>query len=463
MRNEFRRRFLDMSYRFTTYKPHYASILKLSLPIVISQLGYILVQFADNVMVGQYGGNDPLPLAAVSFGVMTSLIFFLAGQGLTLGLTPLIGELYAQGNKMHATSYLKHSLLLFPILGVIIVCLQLALEPLLYHMGQPVEVVDAAIPYYRMMAYSIFPVLLFSSFKNFLDGVGNTFVPMVMMMLCNVLNIFLNWVYIGGNLGAPEMGVEGAALATLISRICMPLLGAAYFIINKKYRSYTSLFPAIKMGTSDMLALLKMGGPISAQMSLESLAFIITSIMMGWFSTASIGANQIAMTMANTSFMIILALGTAVTIRVSHFFGTRDVDNMSLTAKATIHLVLLWNISAALIFTVFRNEIPLLFTTNEDVLTLASQMLIMVACFQIFDALQCAGVGIMRGMQDVKMISWISLLAYIVLNIPVGYLCGFTFGMGPVGLFVGYIFGLGTAAVLYLLRIKFKLKSLRKA
>lgn len=451
-----------MSYRFTTYQPHYASILKLALPIVVSQLGYILVQFADNVMVGQYGGNDPLPLAAVSFGVTTSLIFFLAGQGLTLGLTPLIGEVFAQGNKLRTASYLRHSLVLFPLLGIVIVWLQLLVEPLLYHMGQPIEVVNAAIPYYRMMAYSIFPVMLFSSFKNFLDGVGNTFVPMVIMMICNIVNIFLNWVYIGGNMGAPEMGAEGAALATLISRICMPIMGAGYFIFNRKYRSYTSLFPSIKIAMSEMVSLLRMGIPISVQMSLESLAFIISGIMMGWFTTAAIGANQIAMTMANTSFMIILALGTAVTIRISHFYGIKDVTNMSLTAKATIHMVLLWNLLAALIFIVFRNEIPQLFTTNKDVLALASQMLIMVACFQIFDALQCAGVGIMRGIQDVKMISWISLLAYIVLNIPVGYLCGITLGMGPIGLFVGYIFGLGTAAILYLLRIKFKLNSFRK-
>lgn len=451
-----------MAYRFTTYQPHYASILKLALPIVVSQLGYILVQFADNVMVGQYGGNDPLPLAAVSFGVTTSLIFFLAGQGLTLGLTPLIGEVFAQGNKLRTASYLRHSLVLFPLLGIVIVWLQLLVEPLLYHMGQPIEVVNAAIPYYRMMAYSIFPVMLFSSFKNFLDGVGNTFVPMVIMMICNIVNIFLNWVYIGGNMGAPEMGAEGAALATLISRICMPIMGAGYFIFNRKYRSYTSLFPSIKIAMSEMVSLLRMGIPISVQMSLESLAFIISGIMMGWFTTAAIGANQIAMTMANTSFMIILALGTAVTIRISHFYGIKDVTNMSLTAKATIHMVLLWNLLAALIFIVFRNEIPQLFTTNKDVLALASQMLIMVACFQIFDALQCAGVGIMRGIQDVKMISWISLLAYIVLNIPVGYLCGITLGMGPIGLFVGYIFGLGTAAILYLLRIKFKLNSFRK-
>lgn len=451
-----------MLYSFAKYKTHYKETLKLALPIIVSQLGYILVQFADNVMVGQYGGEDALPLAAVSFGVMTSFVFFLSGQGLTLGLTPLIGELYAQADKMHSASYLKHSILLFSLLGVFFVFLQLAFEPLLYHMGQPVEVVDAAIPYYRIMAYSLFPVLLFSAFKNFLDGVGNTVVPMIMMMFSNVLNIFFNWILIYGNLGAPEMGVEGAALATLISRVCMPILGVGYFVFTNKYRSYTSLFPSVKFGRGDIISLLKMGFPISAQMFLESLAFIITGIMMGWFDTIAISSNQIANTLANTSFMIVLAIGTATTIRVSHFYGAREVDNMSLTSKATIHLVLLWNTFAALVFIIFRNEIPYIFTTNAEVVSLASQMLIMVACFQIFDALQCAGVGIMRGIQDVKFISYISLLAYIILNIPVGYLCGFVLNMGPAAMFIGYIFGLGTAAILYMLRIRYKIRGFRR-
>ena len=449
-------------YSFAKYKSHYKETLKLALPIIVSQLGYILVQFADNVMVGQYGGEDALPLAAVSFGVTTSLIFFLSSQGLTLGLTPLIGELFAQGDRLRSASYLKHAIWLFSALGAFFVLLQLAFQPMLYHMGQPLEVVDAALPYYRMMAYSLFPVLLFSAFKNFLDGVGNTFVPMVIMMFCNLLNIFLNWVFIYGNLGAPEMGVEGAALATLVSSISMPILGIGYFILNKRYHSYTSLFSSVRLGRADIISLLRMGFPISSQMFLESMAFIITGIMMGWFSAAAIGANQIAITMANCSFMIVLAMSTAVTIRVSHFYGARDVNNMSLTAKATIHLVLLWNLTAAFTFITFRNELPLLFTSNAEVLELASQMLVMVALFQIFDATQCAGLGVMRGMQDVKMISYISLLAYIVLNIPVGYLCGFVLNMGPAAMFIGYIFGLGTAAVLYLLRIRFKLKSFRK-
>ncbi len=444
------------------YKPHYKSILKLALPIMVSQFGYVLVQFADNVMVGQYGGENPLPLAAVSFGVMISLLFFIASQGLTLGLTPLIGELYAQKDKLHSASYLKHSILLFSIIGVVFVAFQIGTEPWLYHMGQPKEVVDMALPYYRLMVYSLFPVLLFAAFKNFLEGLGNTFVPMVIMMFSNLLNIFLNWVFIYGKLGSPEMGVEGAGMATLISRICMPILGIGYFMLNKKYNEYTSLMPSIRWGMKDIISLLKMGAPISAQMFLESLSFVITGVMMGWFSAIAISSNQIAMTMSNASFMIISAMGTAVTISVSHFYGARDVNGITGTSNAAIHMMLLCNCIATLVFIVLRNQMPLLFTSNAEVVAMGAQMLIMVACFQVFDALQCAGIGILRGIQDVRIISVMSFIAYLVLNIPLGYLFGFVFEMGPSGLYFGYLFGLGTASVLYLLRAKRKIRVFRK-
>ncbi len=448
-------------YDFARYKEYYSATLKLAFPIVISQLGHIFVQFADNVMVGQYGGDDPLPLAAVSFGVMMSFLFFVAAQGLTLGLTPLIGELFAQGDYRHSASYLKHAILLYSLLGILFVGLQIASEPLLYRMGQPVEVVDAAMPYYRMMAYSLFPMMLFSAFKNFLDGVGNTVTPMIIMMLCNLLNIFLNWVFIYGTLGAPEMGVEGAGLATLLSRILMPVLGIGYFVLRSRYRAYTSQMPSVRFGWNNVRDLLTMGAPIAAQMFLESTAFVITGVMMGWFDAVAIGANQIAMTLGNAAFMIVVAVGTAVTIRVSHCYGARDVDKMSLTAKASLHLVLLWDSIAALIFVLFNHQIPQLFTTNADIIELASQMLLMVALYQVVDAIQCAGIGILRGFQDVKIIPWISFLAYVVLNIPVGYICGFVLDMGPCGLFLGYLFGLGASAILLLWRIRRKMREFR--
>ena len=445
-------------YSFSKYREHYRSQLKLALPIAISQLGHILVQFADNVMVGQYGSDNPLPLAAVAFGVMMSFLFFITGQGLTLGLTPLIGELYAQGDHKRSASYLKHAIVLFMLLGALFVGMQIASEPLLYLIGQPVEVVDAALPYYRLMAYSLFPVLLFSAFKNFLDGVGNTVVPMAIMMVCNVLNILLNWVFIYGKCGAPEMGIIGAGTATLISRMLMPLLAIGYFALRSRYRAYTSLLPAIKIGWADIRSLLKMGTPIAAQMLLESAAFVLTGVMMGWFDAIAISANQIAMTLGNAAFMIVVAVGTAVTIGVSHCYGARDARRMGLTAKASLHMVVLWNSFAALFFVSCNHLIPQLFTTNAEVIQLASQMMIMVSLYQIFDGIQCVGIGILRGFQDVKIIPWISFLAYIALNLPVGYLCGFVLKLGPSGLFLGYLFGLGTSAIMFLARIRRKIK-----
>jgi MATE family multidrug resistance protein len=205
-----------------------------------------------------------------------------------------------------------------------------------------------------------------------------------------------------------------------------------------------------------------MGIPISVQGFLESLSFVITGVMMGWFSAVAISSNQIAMTMANASFMVIMAMGTAVTISVSHFYGARNVDGISQTSKAAIHMMLACNSIAALLFITLRNQIPLLFTSNAEVVSLAAQMLIMVACFQVFDALQCAGIGVLRGIQDVKIISVMSLFAYLVLNIPLGYLCGFVWNLGPIGLYIGFLIGLGTAASLYLLRIQYKIGSFRK-
>ena len=285
-------------YSFAKYKSHYKETLKLALPIIVSQLGYILVQFADNVMVGQYGGEDALPLAAVSFGVTTSLIFFLSSQGLTLGLTPLIGELFAQGDRLRSASYLKHAIWLFSALGAFFVLLQLAFQPMLYHMGQPLEVVDAALPYYRMMAYSLFPVLLFSAFKNFLDGVGNTFVPMVIMMFCNLLNIFLNWVFIYGNLGAPEMGVEGAALATLLSRTVGATLllwiahNSARYIHVERLLHYRPDGEIIR-------SILQIGVPNGIENTMFQFGRLMTASLVSSLGTVAIAANAAALSLAN--------------------------------------------------------------------------------------------------------------------------------------------------------------------
>ena len=449
-----------MQSLFAKYGQEYRRTLRLALPVVAAQVGQILVQLADNIMVGQFGGDDPLPLAAVSFGTSCAFLFFISGLGICLGLTPVVGELYAQGREREAASGLKHAVILYSLLGAAITLLQFAFEPLMYRLGQPAEVVGAAVPYYRLLALSMLPVMLFGAWKQFLEGIGNTTVPMIIIVGGNLLNVFLNWIFIFGRLGCPEMGAAGAGVATLISRTVMPLAIMVWFRCRAGFCRYLKLFGSVGLELRSFGLLLKMGFPIAAQMFLESAAFVITSIMTGMFDTVAIGSNQIAITVGNCAFMVVCAIGAAATIRVSHCYGRRDAGELRVAARAALQIVAVWNTLVMLAIIAFSGLIPHIFTTNAEVLRLTSVMLLYVAAYQIFDGIQCVSIGIMRGIQDVRIIPLISFLAYMVLNLPVGYLCGFTLGIGPQGLYIGYIFGLGASAVLLTLRIRRKIREL---
>ena len=453
-------------YRFSTYKEQYKQNLRLALPVVLTQLGQILTQFADNLMVGRYGGDDPLPLAAVSFGGAVFFILFIASIGIALGMTPLIGELYAQGNRERSSHLLQNGILFYGALGIAMTAFQYAIIPLMYHLGQPVEVVDAAIPYYKMLVWSMPFVMLFFAFKQFLEGVGNTKVEMVVTIIANLANVGFNWVFIYGRYGLPEMGAVGAGLGTLLSRIIAPVLMIGYFYARREYRDYLERFALRNYSWREVGQLTRMGLPIALQMFLESSAFVGTGIMMGWFgdgAKTAIGANQIATTIANCAFMIVMSIGAATTIRVSHCYGARNLGEMTMAAKASYHLVLAWNAFAAAVFLSLRHVIPTLFTTNAEVIGIASQLLAFAALYQLSDGIQNVSVGILRGIQDVRIIMPIALISYWLLNLPVGYLVGFTLGMGPAGLYIGFTFGLSTAAVLMILRIRRSIRKLRLA
>ena len=453
-------------YRFSAYKDQYKQNLRLALPVVLTQLGQILTQFADNLMVGRYGGDDPLPLAAVSFGGAVFFILFIASIGIALGMTPLIGELYAQGDRERSSHLLQNGILFYGALGIAMTAFQYAIIPLMYHLGQPVEVVDAAIPYYKMLVWSMPFVMLFFAFKQFLEGVGNTKVEMVVTIIANLANVVFNWIFIYGRCGLPEMGAVGAGLGTLLSRIIAPVLMIGYFYARREYRDYLERFALRNYSWKEVGQLTRMGLPIALQMFLEASAFAGTGIMMGWFgdgAKTAISANQIATTIANCAFMIVMSIGAATTIRVSHCYGARNLGEMTMAAKASYHLVLAWNAFAAAVFLSLRHVIPTLFTTNAEVIGIASQLLAFAALYQLSDGIQNVSVGILRGIQDVRIIMPIALISYWLLNLPVGYLVGFTLGMGPAGLYIGFTFGLSTAALLMILRIRRSIRRLRLA
>ena len=324
----------------------------------------------------------------------------------------------------------------------------------MYFLGQPMEVVDMAIPYYKCLVWSVIPYLIFGSFKQFLEGIGNTTINMFIIITCNLINIFFNWLLIYGNWGFPRMEALGAGIATLISRICMPVFALLFFVFVPKFRAYLRFFRLSYFNKKYISSLLSVGFPISLQMFMEGAAFAITSIMMGWIGKSEIAGNQIGLTLSNFAFMIILGLSSATTIRVSHAYGRRNLADLKLAATTSYHLGLIWNAFTACLFIFLREPIARIFTSDPEVIRIASTLLIFVAAFQFSDGLQSITVGILRGIQDVKMLMLIAFLSYIVINIPVGYLCAFVLGFGPGGLWVGFIFGLSVAAVL--LRTRFK-------
>ncbi len=442
------------------YKEQYSKTMSLAVPVILSQTGQIVVQLADNAMVGRLGAQ---PLAAVAFGGTVIFILFIFGMGLSIGLTPIVGELLARRDYRGQAVYLQNAVILYAFTGILIMGLQYLAIPLLGYMGQPEQVVQTAVPYYKYLMWSMIPFMLFAPLKQFMEGIGNTKAPMLILIAANMINIILNWVFIYGNLGAPALGAAGAGLATMISRICCPILGIAYFMGNRTLRRYLSLCPAPKISWRHIRSLFGMGIPIALQMTLESSAFVITTIMMGWISTTALAANQIAITMVNVAFMIVTGISSATTIRISYEYGLRDFATLRLSATASYHIGLLWNMATASLFILLRNHIPLIFTSDSDVVQLSSHLLVLAAVFQFSDGLQCVSMGILRGIQDVKITAVIAAFSYLVINLPVGYIIAFHFNGGAPGLWYGYIFGLSIAAVLLNRRYHRKLKTLSSA
>jgi len=423
-------------------------------------MGQVIVQVVDNAMVGRLGAA---PLAAVSFAGSIFILVFIVGIGITMGATPLVGERYARGNYRASAALLQNATVLYILAGVALFAILLALVPLIPHLGQPPEVIEMAVEYYKYLAWSVIPFMIFGAFKQFLEGIGNTRVAMAIVLLSNVINVIFNWLLIYGNWGFPAMGVAGAGLATLISRILTPVLIIIYFLRRDSFRRYFRFFHWKNLQFKWIRRLLKVGLPISSQMFMEVSAFALSSIMMGWIGTVELAANQIAMTMASFAFMIVVGLSSAATIRSSHACGTGNLRELRRVTNASYRIGIIYSLSSATLFIVLRRWIPFIFTSDPAVAELASYLLVFVALFQISDALQTIMIGILRGIKDVNATMAIAFVSYLLVNLPVGYLCAFVLDWGAGGLWVGFVVGLTLAAVLLNLRYRYTYRRMWRA
>lgn len=455
------------------YMPYYRANLRLAFPVILSQAGQITVQLADTAMVGHYGGNDPIPLAAVSFGSSIFYLVFIAIMGISFGLTPLVGEYYAKGDKARCKSLLQNGFVLYGVVGVLATLILMAIRPLIPLLGNLmldggdngsiVDVITLSLPYYDTLVWATFPIMLFYAVKQFLEGIGNTRIAMVVIISCNMLNIVLNWLFIYGKWGFAEMGAVGAGWATFISRMAMCVAICIYFFTTRRFGEYTRDFLSRSLLRIRICVnLLRIGVPIAFQMFMESLAFVAANIVVLAFGATAVSAYQIGTNMMNLTFMIVVAIGSATTILCSHIYGRKEYGELRRTTRAAYQMGLVWVLSVATLYVIFRSAIPELFTTNEQVIDMASAMLVVIALFQMSDCLQALSISILRGLQDVKIIIPIVFLAYVVITTPAGWLFAFEWGMGPVGLIVALTLGLSTVALCTMLRANHTIKQLEK-
>lgn len=440
-----------MAYSFRTYLPFYRRNLKVALPIVFSQLGGAIVQLVDTLMVGRLG---TVQLASVSFATSVFIIGFVFSIGILMGLTPLVGMAYVRGDRTRVTNLFQNSLTLATVAAVVMCSLLFGTIYLMPYMGQDAAVVETAIPYFKTLVLSLIPLLYFTAIKQFLEGMGNTMIAMMITIISNTINVLFNYLLIYGKLGFPELGVLGAGVSTLISRQTMPLMFLVAIRLHGEWWDYFRAFRMSLFSWKRFLELVKVGAPIAAHMLLEVLAFALSAIMVGWLGATSQAGHQVAQNMSHLTYMIVLGIGAATTVRVSHQLGALDLDAARKAGSASVHLCLVYNALAGTLLIVFRHAIAGVFTSDPAVIEIGGRLLIMAGIFQVSDGLQTVGAGILRGLTDVKIVMFYAFIAYICINIPFGYILGFVFHFGAVGVWAAFIFGLSVAAVLFRLRCR---------
>lgn len=433
------------------YFRHYGQLASLGLPIIIGQLGIILVSFADTMMVGHYRTSD---LAAASFVNNVFNLVIIFSTGFSYGLTPVVGRFFGKSDFRSVGRMLKNSLAANSLIAVLLVLVMTAVYLNVDRLGQPAELLPLIRPYYLVLLASLLPVLLFNAFKQFADGITDTLTPMWILLAGNIVNIFGNWCLIFGKLGCPEMGLLGAGISTLISRILTVVIFACIFFFSGKYAQYREGFLCGKVNRRDFRTLNRLGWPVGLQMGMETGSFSLATIMVGWLGTLSLAAHQVMLTIGQLGFMLYYGMAAAIAVRTSHFLGQGDVRNVRDSATAGFQLIL---IMAAVVSTgifAFRNSIGGLFSENMEVAAIVAQLVIPFIIYQFGDGMQCAYSNALRGISDVKPVVLIAFIAYFLVSLPAGYIFGFVCGWGLTGIWMSFPLGLTTAGLLYFLRFR---------
>ena len=452
--------------KFSTYTREFKYNIKLAYPVMIGMLGHTFVQFVDNVMVGQLGTAE---LAAISLGNSFVFIGMSIGIGFSQAITPLIAEADGAKKDKDISGIFEHSFLICIILGLVLFLLVFLNRNLLYSMNQPVEVVELASPYLFWVSFSLISIVTFQSFRQFADGLSFTRAAMYSTLVGNTINVILNFVLIFGFWIFPKLGVEGAAIGTLISRLCMLTFIIFYLKLHKKLSKYIKRFFPTKVEIERVKKILYLGLP-SALHSFFEVAFFISAVWMsGFIGKNSQAANQIALNLSSMTYMVALGVGVAAMIRVGNQIGMMNYRILREVAISTLLLIIIIDFFFCLIFLIFNDLLPLLYldpsnpsNLNDvnEVLTIASKLLIVAGVFQLFDGIQAVVLGALRGMQDVNKPAIIIFFSYGILGFPISYFLGFHTSLAIVGIWIGLLSGLFFSSLFLFLRFNYLSKKI---
>jgi MATE family multidrug resistance protein len=434
---------------FSAYKEDFKTTFSLAYPVMLSQLGQVMVGVADNVMVGRLGA---IPLAAASLANSIFFLILMFGIGISMAVTPMVAAADGEGKIGKIGRYLSHGFVINGFASLVLFLVILGLSPGLKWLGQPEEVVVLAIPYLLIVTFSLVPFMFFQTYKQFIEGLSQTKQAMYITVLFNLVNVGLNWLLIYGNWGFPELGLNGAGWATLIARILMAFAIYLYVTRSARYRQILRNFRLRNIQLPILKKMLRIGIPTGLQFVFEVGAFSTAAIMMGWIGVNALAAHQIAINLASVSYMMASGLSAAAMVRVGNQLGKNDIAKLRQVGFTIFGMVALFMAVFALFFLLFRNYLPLLYIDERPVIEMASTLLIIAGFFQLSDGLQVVGLGALRGLSDVRVPTLVTLVAYWVIGLPLGYLLAFYLKWNELGIWIGLLTGLTLTAVMLIYR-----------
>lgn len=429
----------------------------LGLPILVGQLGNIVVGFADNIMVGRYS-TEALASASFVNNMFNTAIFLLLG--FTYGLTPLAGALFGNGRLAETGALTRQAVKINIAFAAAVTAAMGIVYFNLDRMGQPAELMPIIKPYYLLYLAGLIPVAVFNVLAQWSYAINNTSLPMWLILGTNVFNIGGNYLLIYGNFGAPELGLFGAGLATLAARIgCMAVL-IAVMLRARRYAPYREGFLHRPARRGDNRLLWRTSMPVALQMGFESGSFTAAAVMTGWLGAVPLAAFQIIVIIGTLGFCIYYSIGSAITIKVANAAGTGDTGGMRHMAWAGYHIMLAMMTVSSVTFVVAGPAMMHAFTTDPAVLALAGTLLFPLVLYQLGDATQITFANALRGTSRVMPMLWIAFVCYVLVGIPATYLLGIAGGMGVYGIILSFSASLFLAGALFLI---FFLRATRRA